>query len=65
MIDVSKLPNRILNDIQENTDKRRSEIAQMSVEEAFEAYCQWNGIVGYGSQLIEALDLIRAAEIKK
>ncbi len=36
-------------------------IAAMSPELAFEEYCDWHGLIGWGSTLIEVLDAARAA----
>lgn len=38
-------------------------IEGMSVHEAFDRFLTWNGIIGYTSTIIEALDSIRAAQL--
>ena len=39
------------------------DIKNMTAEEAFEAYCCWNGLIGWGGKLINALDDLRALEV--
>jgi hypothetical protein len=39
-----------------------SDAYNMSVEEVFGKYLEWNGIIGYSNQIIDALDNIRNVE---
>ena len=60
MLDITKLPKGLLEDIAD-TEK---EAETMSVEEAFDAFLCYNGIIGFSTKVMKALDVIRAAEIK-
>lgn len=60
MIDIQQLPQNILADIRQNHSDE--EIAAMTLEQAFKAYCQWHGLRGYAAQLIHTIDAIRLAE---
>lgn len=59
------IPDNVLDDIasnmglEDNLDKARTLIADMSPVEAFEKFLLWHGIQGYTYQIIEALDSLR------
>lgn len=36
-------------------------LAQLSPDEAFEAYCEWHGIIGWASRLTSVLENIKEA----
>jgi hypothetical protein len=57
MINVNKLNEDVLDDLEE----RQVVIQDLSAREAFEEYCEWNGIIGYATSLTQALDNIREA----
>ncbi len=72
MTNLDKLPSYVLSSIKNALDydeasaTKQAEIMAMlsysSVNEIFDYYLQWNGILGYTEQLIEALDNIRKAQ---
>jgi hypothetical protein len=71
MLDLSKIPVHILADLrcrlsdsgEESDTSGDDRIARLTPEEAFNEYCEWNGLVGgYGKVLIKSLDTLRAAE---
>jgi hypothetical protein len=56
-MNIEKIPPHILADLGENlTDE---EISQASANYLFCEYCNWNGLTGWGSSLIEILDSLR------
>lgn len=71
-IDIHKLSDDVREDIAQNQDvgfndslsKLDNILKHTSVEEAFNMFLEWNGIVGYTSKLIAAYESIKAAEIK-
>jgi hypothetical protein len=62
-IDDSKLLPDVREDILEN--KRIDEFETMSVYTAFDAFLNYNGIIGFTDFIISAYENIKAAEIKK
>jgi hypothetical protein len=60
MLDLDKLPDHILSDIEENTNNPEL----CSVEEAFNLWLSYNGIIGYTSLIMEAIEAIKNAEVK-
>lgn len=72
MLNTTKLAPDVLRDIAFNMDYDETkdiepflfEMAQLSVEDAFERYCTWNNIPGFGKMLMDALDNLREAEMK-
>lgn len=61
MIDISKLPADVLSNLHSRglTD---DEIDSFSSEQLFDEYCNWLGLLGYGPQLVTALDSLREAK---
>lgn len=41
------------------------EIASMSAERAFSEYCNWNGLPGWGSKLLEVMNNINEASMNE
>lgn len=73
MLDVSKIPKTVLDDIlsnlgvdEDSSDKERGRVTEkveaMDVYDAFDCFLTWNGIMGYTSMIINALDGLRAAK---
>lgn len=60
-MDINKIPEDILSDLRER-DLSDDDIKESSPEYLFSEYCDWNGLAGWGSTLIEALDALRAAD---
>ena len=58
---VSKIPVYILADLEER-DLSHEDIERMTAEQLFEEYCCWNGLIGWGDMLINALDQLREAK---
>ena len=59
-MNIEKIPSHILADLRGRlTD---DQISQVSADSLFCEYCNWNGLTGWGSSLIEALDSLRACE---
>jgi hypothetical protein len=60
-VNVSKLSFSIVDALHErgHTD---DQIANMSPEMAFIEYCNWNGLLGWGIELIDVIDSLRASE---
>ena len=55
-VDPTALPEDIVTQIWDNEPT-----TNMSVEEAFEAWCSYEGLLGYSGKLIRVLDAIRAS----
>jgi hypothetical protein len=66
MIDVNKLPEDVQSDLFDEAggDYNVETAKHWSVREMFEKWLGWHGIIGYTDQIMEALDGIRAAEVK-
>ncbi len=72
MLDTTKLAPDVLLGIALNMgyeegsdlDPFLFEMGQLSVEDAFERYCAWNNLPGFGNQLLNALDNLRESELK-
>ncbi len=72
MLDTTKLAPDVLRDIAFNMGYEETkdidpflfEMGQLDIEEAWEKYCEWNGLIGFSNQLLNALDNIREAELK-
>lgn len=60
-MDTNKIPTTVLNDLHKRGLKDK-DIALMSPEEAFEHFCEWNGILNFAPSLIKAIDGLRAAK---
>lgn len=59
-MDITKLPKHIIEDIRANGHSPE-DMATMSVNELFEAYCNGNGIIRWADTLRETIDALRAA----
>ena len=66
MLDVNDLNDQvfeaIFNNMALDEDEAIEKMALLSVEEAFDKWLNWHGIIGYTSQIIQALDNLRWAE---
>lgn len=59
-MDIKKIPENILKDLRKRcTDE---EIKGCSPEYLFNEYCEWNGLRGWGSPLLIAIESLRAAD---
>jgi len=56
-LDINELSDRVLTDIKENCDN----VGELSPWEAIDKFLTWNGIIGYTSSIVVAIDSIRAA----
>lgn len=66
MLDINELNGEVITSILSNkewpdNDAGYAEIEQMSVWHAFDAYLTWHGIIGYTSQIMQALTNIQQA----
>lgn len=66
---IPKLPKWMIDDLREqsgldDTDDTSNDLmlSENSVEQLFDRYCSYNGIIGYASTLIEVLDALRKAK---
>ena len=59
-VDPSAISPNILNDLGERGHDEAA-IRAMTPSELFAEYCEWNGLIGYGPMLEQALDNLRAA----
>ena len=74
MIDVDNLPDDVLNSILKNLgwkpgvnddqlDDLAVRVSKMSVDEAFQRYCVWNGLLGsWGTTLQRTIDALRSCD---
>lgn len=72
MIDLLKLNGEVREAILSHRDMENAHpervknlFDNMSVEEAFESFCSWHGIINYAPMLISALDSIKKAAGKE
>ena len=61
MLDLSKISHTVLSDIRERGHSDET-IAQMSPEEAFREYCEWNGLIGWSGTLWRAVKGLEGAK---
>lgn len=59
---VGFLPAYLTRDLNEAGYDDKA-IAAMSPEEAFEAYCQWNGLIGWAGNLMFTVDILRKNDL--
>lgn len=52
-------------DMPNERERMENRIVDMSFFEAFDAYLKYNGIISYTQDIIDAVDSIRAAEVKR
>jgi hypothetical protein len=62
MLDISLIPDDVLEAIRNNRQCEDEDIERMTPREAFDAFCNWHGLLDWSGTLIKALDSIRAAE---
>ena len=71
MTDITKIPKYILDEARKNTpliwdrEFTDEELSKKSKREIFEHYLQWQGIIGYGNRLVEAIEGIFNIELKE
>lgn len=60
-LDLGKIPPYILEDLQER-GHGASKVSQMTAAEAFDEFCIWQGLIGFGPTLRGAYDALKNAE---
>jgi hypothetical protein len=61
MLDLTKIPPAVLNDIRERGHDDKA-IAAMTPREAFREFCNWNGLIEWGSILFAAVEELKKAD---
>ena len=61
MMDLKVLPSHITEDLIKRGNSKE-DIAKMSPEEAFNEYCNWHGLQGWGESLWEIVQELKDAE---
>ena len=69
MIDITKIPEYILEDARQNVPFGREaytneELSKMSKRELFDHYLQWQDIIGYSNDLLNVIESIFQVELK-
>ncbi len=71
MIRIEKLDSEVLGAVRqslgaddEDDESKDDQIMTMDVETVFRKYLEWEGIIGYTSSILNAIDNIRAAAKK-
>jgi hypothetical protein len=70
-MDVKKLQPWLIQELRESLDldaddtSRDEFLSQQTVEQLFTRYCTYNGLIGYASTLIDALDTLRKIDKEK
>jgi len=69
MLDPNYVPDNVLSAILDynswpDDEAGYEKVAKLSVEQAFETFLLFHGLIGYKSTLISALDGLRTAEVK-
>lgn len=69
MLDPNYIPDNVLTaildyNVRPDDEDGYEKVAKLSVEQAFETFLLFHGIIGYKSTLISALDGLRLAEVK-
>lgn len=62
MLDINQIPSNIVQDLISRGHDHES-ITQMTPAEAFDEYCSWHGLIGWGYTLREAIKALDDAEI--
>lgn len=62
MLDINQIPSNIVHDLISRGHDHES-IAQMTPAEAFDEYCSWHGLIGWGDTLREAIKALDESEI--
>jgi hypothetical protein len=65
MLNTAHMSPGILEDIKENLDIDTMGVEALSVEEAFSAYCNWNGLINWGPTLMRVVRQLEEAEIQQ
>jgi len=72
MLDIEKLDDEVLESLQERFSDRASDeetalrmIRNLSPKKAFDEYCCWHGIIGYGNQLWDAVRNLKEAKVEE
>lgn len=61
-VNVNELPEHILSALR-NREHSDEGIEAMSAEEAFDEFCEWNAIIGWGPSLRSTLISLKSAEV--
>ena len=61
MLDVDKIPADILADLRE---RGVGNPADMTPDQAFDQWCEWNGLIAWGPRLRSVMEALRAAEFR-
>jgi hypothetical protein len=59
LLNLNKMDDRVLDALR-NRGHSDEQIQKMSPEDVFDEFCQWEGLLGWGPTLREALDDLRA-----
>lgn len=59
-MNINKIPQSILSDLK-SRGHTEDEIKNMKWEEAFDEYCNWNGLIGWGYYLRDAMKSLKDA----
>lgn len=51
--------------LEKNDTSEDSEIMKMAKQDAFDEYCTWNGLIGYGHELLNAVENIYDINLKQ
>ena len=62
MLDISKISETKLLQIAEMIEGKIKDVKDMSVEEAFDAYLRYHGIIGYTTQIMNTLKQLQEAK---
>jgi len=62
MPNLTQVPVRVF-DALESMGYKEEEIARMSPKEAFANFCEWEGLIGYGSFLWELVEQLKQSEL--
>ena len=56
---IDKMPGDILSDLRDR-GLSDAQLERLSADKLFSEYCEWHGLIGWGSDLIRALDILRS-----
>ena len=64
MLDPKAIPEHIRGDLNSrgHTDE---DIAKMTPKEAFNEFCSWNGLIGWGNRLWFAMEAFKGSEVEQ
>lgn len=60
MLNIEKIPREIVDDLKKRGHTEEA-IAEMTPAEAFDEYCMWHGLMGWGKSLWDAVFALDAA----